>query len=256
MSGISLLEQQDFERSKWSHRHPKICKKDSVDLRHGKGAGGGGTEKKRVQKKNVVHDEKPLCRHFAEGYCKLGDMCNFEHSELTAYPVSQKVFLGGLPQYITTEMLVQELKMKGYQVINKPKIFRRFSPQVCLGSVQQAEELLRLRTVSINGCEVDVRPYKVHTKKELNRQVNINNRSVFLGGVPSSITVRILKEELEKLGMRVTNHPQIKARFIPKVTLASARQAEQLIAKGEIDLNGATVSVRPFMLIKNRDSVK
>jgi len=59
--------------------------------------------------------------------------------------------------------------------------------------------------------------------------------------------VQIVKTELEKLGMKVINRPQIKAGFIPKVTLANAEQAQQLVAKGTIDINGAVVSVRPYV---------
>jgi len=255
MESVRLLEQEDFERSKWSQRH-RINKKDDVDTRIFKSTGNRpDVEMERINKKKVVDvngGEKLLCRHFIEGYCKLGDMCKFKHSEQCSYPDSQKVFLGGLPKFITPEILVQELMKNGFNVINKPKIFRRFSPQVCLGSIEQAQNMLRFGTVSIAGCDVDVRPYKAHTQKELNRQQNINNRSVFLGGVPSTMTVRILKSEIEKMGMKVTNHPQLKAGFIPKVTLASADQAKRLIAKCVIDVNGAKLSVRPYMLNKNR----
>jgi len=256
MSTFRLQEQQDFERSKWSQRHPKIIKKNEEDARLFKHSGDRlYQEMERVQIEKVVDDngdEKMLCRHFIGGYCKFGDACNFKHSEQSSYPDSQKVFLGGLPQSVTTEILVDELTKKGFNVLNKPKIFRRFSPQVCLGSIEQAQNMLHLGTVSIYGCDVDVRPYKAHTQKELNRQLNITNRSVFLGGVPSTMTVRILKTEIEKMGMKVTNHPQIKAGFIPKVTLASAHQAKQLIAKCVIYVNGANVSVRPYILNKNR----
>jgi len=256
MSSVRSLEKQDLERSKWSQRHPKMIQKDEEEPRLVKGTGDRlHPEMERVQIKKVVDDngdEKMLCRHFVGGYCKLGDACNFKHSEQSSYPDSQKVFLGGLPQSVTSEILVHELMKKGFNVLNKPKIFRRFSPQVCLGSIEQAQNMLRLGTVSIYGCDVDVRPYKAHTQKELNRQLNINNRSVFLGGVPSTMTVRILKSEIEKKGMKVTNHPQLKAGFIPKVTLASAHQAKQLIAKRVIDVNGTIVSVRPYMLNKNR----
>jgi len=251
-----LLEHEDFERSKWTQRHPKISKKVEVDASLVKRTGDRlHPEMERAEIAKVVDDngdEVKLCRHFVGGYCKLGDACNFKHCEQSSYPDSQKVFLGGLPQSVTTEILVQELMKRGFNVLNKPKIFRRFSPQVCLGSIEQAQIMLRLGTVSIDGCDVDVRPYKAHTQKELNRQLNINNRSVFLGGVPSTMTVRILKSEIERMGMKVTNHPQIKAGFIPKVTLASAHQAKQLIAKCVIDVNGANVSVRPYMLNINR----
>jgi len=106
--------------------------------------------------------------------------------------------------------------------------------------------MLREGKISILGCSVDVRPYNARTYKEMDRQLNVNNRSVFLGGVPSFITVRYLKAELEKMGIKVTNYPQRKSWFIPKLTLATAQQAKQLIAKGALVLNGVSISVRPY----------
>jgi len=81
--------------------------------------------------------------------------------------------------------------------------------------------------------------------RDMDRQLNVNNLSVFLGGVPPYITVRYLKTELEKMGIKVTNYPQRKSSFIHKLTLATTQQAKQLIAKGVLDLNGV-VSVRPY----------
>merc|ERR550534_2771827 len=97
----------------------------------------------------------------------------------------------------------------------------------------------------ISGCTVDVRPFK-SSKKKRDRLLDTNSRSVFLGGVPSSVTVHILKTEIDKLGMKVTNRPWIKAGFIPKVTLATAEQAQELIGKATIDINGAVLSVRAY----------
>jgi len=112
-------------------------------------------------------------------------------------------------------------------------------------------KLLQQGKIMICGSTVDVRPYKASTKKERDRQLDTNNRSIFLGGLPSSVTVQILKTEIEKLGMKVTNRPLIKAGFIPKVTLASVQQAQKLVAKGMIEINGAVVSVRPYISKNN-----
>jgi len=259
MSVIRKLEKQDKERFRYRQLHWKKPIGNTIESRFT----FDGTEECKLpevvetkSKKKPVHDkydEKLICRHFAEGYCRRGETCDFQHNTLSSHPDSQKVFLGGLSHSITSQQLVQELKKKGYKVINKPKIFRRFSPQVCLGSVEEAQKMLQRGTITIGGCTVDVRPYKAFTKKLLDRQLDINERSVFLGGLPFTITVRILKTEIEKLGMKVTNHPLIKVGFIPKVTLATVNQAKQLISQGVIKLNGANVNVRPYMLSKNRN---
>jgi len=209
--------------------------------------------KKKAQKSPTKNGKVSPCRHFTKGWCRQGDACSFQHSVEGSYPDSQKVFLGGLPHSITPAKLLWELGQQGYIVVNQPKIFRGFSPQVCLSSSSEAKKLLQVRKIMICGCTVDVRPYKASTKKERDRQLDTNNRSIFLGGLPSSVTVQILKAEIEKLGMKVTNRPLIKAGFIPKVTLASAEQAQELIAKSTININGAVVSVRPYVS-KNKPS--
>jgi len=194
-----------------------------------------------------------VCRHFMKGWCRQGDACSFQHVIEGSHPDTQKVFLGGLPHSITPVKLLWELRQQGYKVVNQPKIFRGFSPQVCLSSTEEAMKMLQQGKIMICGCTIDVRPYKASTKKERDRQLDTNNRSIFLGGLPPSVTVQILKAEIEKMGMKVTNRPLIKAGFIPKVTLASTQQAQELIAKGTIDITGAVVSVRPYVS-KNKPS--
>lgn len=188
-----------------------------------------------------------VCRHFMKGWCRQGEACSFQHVIEGSHPDTQKVFLGGLPHSITPAKLLWELRQQGYKVVNQPKIFRGFSPQVCLNSTEEAMKMLQQGKLMISGCTIDVRPYKASTKKERDRQLDTNNRSIFLGGLPPTVTVQILKAEIEKMGMKVTNRPLIKAGFIPKVTLANTQQAQELIAKGTIDITGAVVSVRPYV---------
>jgi len=206
---------------------------------------------KQTGQKSTTKTKVAACRHFTKGWCRQGDACSFQHSIEGSHPDTHKVFLGGLPHSITPVKLMWELRQQGYIVVNQPKIFRGFSPQVCLSSATEAMKLLQQGKIMICGSTVDVRPYKASTKKERDRQLDTNNRSIFLGGLPSSVTVQILKTEIEKLGMKVTNRPLIKAGFIPKVTLASVQQAQTLVTKGMIDINGAVVSVRPYISKNN-----
>jgi len=200
-----------------------------------------------VNKSTTKTKKVSVCRHFTKGWCRQGEACSFQHREESSHPDTQKVFLGGLPHSITPAKLLWELRQQGYVVINQPNIFRGFSPQVCLSSTVEAMKLLQKGKIMICGCTVDVRPYKASTKKERDRQHGMNKRSVFLGGLPSTVTLKILKSEIKKLGMKVTNRPRIKAGFIPKVTLASVQEAEQLVAKGTIDIIGAVISVRAYV---------
>jgi hypothetical protein len=224
------IPEKDFRKGPTSLEEKQVC-----------------TSKQKAQKSFTKNGKVSPCRHFTKGWCRQGDACSFQHSVEGSYPDSWKVFLGGLPHSITPAKLLWELEQQGYMVVNQPKIFRGFSPQVCLNSESEAKKLLQVGKIIICGCTVDVRPYKASTKKERDRQLDTNNRSIFLGGLPSSVTIQILKAEIERLGMKVTNRPLIKAGFIPRVTLASADQAQELIAKGTININGAVVSVRPYV---------
>jgi len=211
------------------------------------------TNSTRKVPKSTKKEELAVCRHFAKGWCRKGDACSFQHSVKDSYPDSIKVFLGGLPCFMTSSKLVEELGKLGYKVVNVPKIFRGFSPQVCLAPSAEAMEILKEGKITICGCEIDVRPYKAVTKKEQNRQLKINKRSVFLGGLPSSVTVQVLKASIEKLGMKMTNRPMIKSGFVPKVTLASDQQAQDLVARGVIVIYGSSINVRPYEF-KNQHS--
>jgi len=204
--------------------------------------------KKQIVKKNETKTKKmSVCRHFTKGWCRQGEECTFEHSEESSHPDTQKVFLGGLPPSITPAKLLWELSQQGYNVINQPTIFRRFSPQVCLSSTVEAMKMLKKEKILISGCMVDVRPYKASTKKERDRQLDTNKRSVFLSGLPSSVNLKILRAKLKNLGMKMTNRPRIQAGFTPKVTLASVKEAEELTARGTIRINGAVISVRAYL---------
>jgi len=269
MKVVKKLEQQDVELFRSRQLHWKNSIVNVIRARFGNVGTGECIFQERARRKsnnlkrkekrrylpgvcqNNGHDEddeKFVCRHFAAGYCRRGDNCDFTHDIMNSHPDTQKVFLGGLPRSITSRKLVWELKKQGYRVINTPKVLRRYSPQVCLGSIEETELMLQKGTIIIDGCTVDVRPYKAFTQKEMDRQLHINRRSVFLGGLTSAMTVRTIKTEIGKLGCKVTNRPLIKAGFIPKVTLATVEQAKKLIAHGVVELDGVAVNVRPYML--------
>jgi len=103
----------------------------------------------KVSKISPKKEKSAVCRHFAKGWCRQGASCSFLHSDKDKYPDSQKVFLGGLPHSITPCKLVEELKLQGYAVMNKPKIFRGFSPQVCLSTSAEAMKMLQEGKITI-----------------------------------------------------------------------------------------------------------
>merc|ERR1719510_1049416 len=106
----------------------------------------GMEDKYKVPERQVLQGgasrKRRLCRHFLKGHCNRGKTCDFLHDPSIFCPSSQKVFLGGLPAHITEATLRQKLLQQGYKVINKPKVLRGFTPQVCLASVEEAQKLI------------------------------------------------------------------------------------------------------------------
>merc|ERR1711920_848329 len=253
-SSMSSVPDCDFMRGSAPDEDLRMSGTQSEDFRKAFAQSPGlPLMEKRMNISKEDHDNETkrakvsVCRHFTKGWCRQGDACSFKHVLEGSHPDTQKVFLGGLPHSITPAKLLWELRQQGYKVVNQPKIFRGFSPQVCLNSTEEAMKMLQQGEIMISGCKIDVRPYKASTKKERDRQLDANNRSVFLGGLPSSVTLQIIRAEMEKRGMKMTNRPLIKSGFIPKLTLASRQQANELVAKGAIDINGVAVSVRPYV---------
>lgn len=204
-----------------------------------------GSKPQTQQRKQVK--KLPYCRHYNDGYCKRGNNCEFQHVLSVAYPDSQKVFLGGLPLNITQRELSRKLQVQGFNVINEPSIMHKYAPQVCLRSSEQAQRLIKMGTIIINGAAVDVRRYEAVTKKQQERLADITKRSVFLGGLEKETTPKIIRCELAMIGMKVVNHLTIKSGFCPQVTLATSEQACTLVCKVKVQIKGKWVNVRPYV---------
>lgn len=200
------------------------------------------------QQTETQNRKRRLCRHFLKGWCKRGKACDFLHDSSIFCPDLQKVFLGGLPSYITESNLRQKMAEQGYNVINKPKVLRGFTPQVCLGSVEEAQRLIKQGKIMIDDSQVDVRPYEEFVKDTPDKKLPDDiKRSVFLGGLPNGTTGKDIREELEKLDVKVVNHPLIKAGFTPQVILGNAQQAEKLVNLKKVRIRNTLVDIRPYV---------
>merc|ERR1719495_293833 len=196
-----------------------------------------------------VHQDsrkRRLCRHFLKGHCKRGNSCDFLHDNSIFCPDGQKVFLGGLPAHITADDLISSLAEMGFNVINKPKVLRGFTPQVCLSTLDQARRLIAMGKICIEGALVDVRPYE---DKKPNEDIKC---SIFLGGLPNGMSTSDLKMELALLGIKVKNHPIMKVGFTPQVVVGSPMQAQMLIRAKKLCLSGKMVDVRPYVNFRKR----
>lgn len=195
---------------------------------------------------SAIGAKRRLCRHFLKGFCNRGDSCDFLHDNSIFCPDEQKVFLGGLPTHMTADSLCTLLKEMNYTVINKPKILRGFTPQVCLSSIAEAQELIRKRKIYLDNTPVDVRPY------EDRKPPDDLKRSVFLGGLAADTTVEHIQEDLAKAGFPVENNPILKAGFVPQVVLESVEKAQELIKMAKIRINGKNADVRPYVNFRKR----
>jgi len=191
--------------------------------------------------------KRRLCRHFLKGHCKRGNACDFLHDKSIFCPNSQKVFLGGLPAHLTEVTLCQRLAEQGYKVINKPKVLRGFTPQVCMSSVEEAQRLIEKRNILIDGTLVDVRAYQAFGKCDVEKiQPDEIKRSVFLGGLSRGTTSQMIKDDLQKINVNVVNRPLVKTGFTPKVTLQTVEECEILISLKKVRINNTMVEVRPY----------
>jgi len=206
-------------------------------------------EKKGEQDKGFR--KRRLCRHFVKGFCLRGTSCKFLHDLSFFCTDDQKVFLGGLPTHLTPEMLKAKLEDQGLTVLNKPRIMRGFTPQVCFGSVEEAKKLIARRFIFIDDYRVDVRPYKDRDQLRLGLP-SVVKRSVFLGGLPDNTTGENIVADLQRLDMKVVGIPLIKNGFAPRVVLESLEHAKMLVAMQRVMVNGTVVDVRPYVNFRKR----
>jgi len=126
-------------------------------------------------------------------------------------------------------------------------VLRGFTPQVCLASVEQAQQLIQKGRISIDGIDVDVRPYRPYTVVGRKQLPDAVSRSVFLGGLACGTTRHMIRDEVEKLGVKVVNHPLVKMGFSPQVMLGTVEQAQKLVRMKQVLINNTLVDVRPYI---------
>jgi len=189
----------------------------------------------------------PVCRHFVRGFCERGDSCCFHHIESGTVHQSPKVFICGLPPNTTEVALRRKLSTLGISVINKSVSIHQSWPCVELASPREAQKLIKMGNIVINGSFVEVRSWKSVAERQRARIADISRRSIFLGGLTKSTTCDIVRLTLEKIGAKVVNLMKIKRGFCPKVTLSSVQQKEMLVLERKIKINGSMVDVRPYL---------
>jgi len=197
--------------------------------------------------------KRRLCRHFVKGYCLRGVACDFLHDPSIFCSDAQKVFLGGLPLHLTPTALKEKLEEQGLTVLNEPRILRGFTPQVCLGTMKEAEMLIAKRYIFIDDQRVDVRPYQDRDQlRQAGVLPRIVKRSVFLGGLPENTTGNMIIKDLQRLDVKVVEYPIVKNGYAPRVVLGSLEHAKMLVDLKRVMVNGTVVDVRPYLNFRNR----
>jgi len=212
---------------------------------------GFGEQEFKEDRKDCVIQKRRLCRHFAKGFCIRGESCDFLHDVSIFCSDEQKVFLGGLPLHLTTDLLKLKLEEQGLTVLNKPRVMRGFTPQVCLGSVKEAEKLIAQRYIFIGEHRVDVRPFQ-HKDQLRKLFPSVVKRSVFLGGLSEDTTREMIVNDLQRLDSKVVDCPVIKSGYAPRVVLENVEQAKMLIELKRVMVNGNVVDVRPYVNFMKR----
>jgi len=156
------------------------------------------------------------------------------------------VFFGGVPPNFTVNQLREKLAEQGYAVCNNPKIFRPFSLEVYLGSVEEVRRLIDMGSIVIDGVFIRVHPFEGRTKGNKKIPADVVVRFVFLGGLPQTTAARKIHDEIGKMGMKVV----VKTSYSPQETLESIDQAQKLLNLMQIQINSVMVSVRPFSKIR------
>jgi len=63
-------------------------------------------------------------------------------------------------------------------------------------------------------------------------------------------------DDLEKLDVKVVNHPLIKTGFTPKVTLGTVEQAQKLIKMKKVWINLSLVDIRPYVNFRKSNALR
>jgi len=93
--------------------------------------------------------------------------------------------------------------------------------------------------------------------KAKSSQASNGEKRIFLGGLPIGMKERMLRQHLALLGYKVMKRPKILRGFAPEVWMRSVKEANELVERGTIMINGYEVEVRPFNhLMKQSESRK
>jgi len=85
---------------------------------------------------------------------------------------------------------------------------------------------------------------------------NDDEQRVFLGGLPIGMTERMLRNQLGAQGYKVLKRPKILHGFAPEVWMKTVEQAQDLISKGTILIDGLQVEVRPYNSLTKLSELK
>jgi len=78
----------------------------------------------------------------------------------------RSVFLGGLSIGTKAKDILDVIKKFNVRIVNYPVVKFGFSPQIILQSISQAQKLIKMKNVLINGKIVEVKPFADHQSRK------------------------------------------------------------------------------------------
>jgi len=160
---------------------------------------------------------------------------------------SRKVSPLEVSSHITEDALRKELSDLGCKVNSLGVTPQNPWPRAYPSSDTEAKILFQNQKSLLSGYRGYNSSMNEVLKLKSEQITDTTRRSVFLGGLPRGVTCKMIRIGLEKLKAKVVSIVQVKRGFCPKVTLATVHQALTLISAGKIEINGASVDVRPYL---------
>jgi len=164
---------------------------------------------------------------------------------------------------LTREQMYPLRMNSGKQHIEALRHVKKKYEMLSQKQAKEAHELLAKRVMRDRQREVaETKKHakSVSTTKSVSTDSNSgSNRDqrVFLGGLPIGMSERTLRQQLAAQGYKVLKRPKILRGFAPEVLMRSVEEANDLVEKGVVIINGFEVEVRPFnSLMKHSESKK
>jgi len=191
------------------------------------------------------------CKNYLRHNCKKGSRCTFLHDPSVFLKDTQKVFLGGFPDFMRTmspEQIVGEFKAVGYNIINTPRMHPKgFIAKVTLATEEEAQRMMANKVIVFDSfkqhgpVKIDVRPY---TDKKGNTS---EHRALVFTNLGPDMTAEQLDDFLFSNGWLVRSIGVVVNGVAPKVEMETVDAADCLATLEAMKIGERMVRLIPFL---------